>query len=213
MTETLTLDQDAFMRLVTENHLQVEGPTGGYLYTGKQGKDGWETFRTPNNPWYLYQARRVATQANAAGGAILIDLATAPGQIAKLLHARVVNSGNNGLQAYIYDEDNAAEAYLLVIGAAAGTSASLPSIGSAATASANNANTKDLMFGPGQKLSFLQTAAGAQNDTLTLGITLLLTTATEPSWSVARSTNPGNVTLAANTISAANAGPNLVAMP
>ena len=44
--ETVELDKDAFMRLVTEGHLQVEGPSAGYLYTGKQGRNGWELYKT-----------------------------------------------------------------------------------------------------------------------------------------------------------------------
>jgi hypothetical protein len=49
--EAVELDKDAFMRLVTQDKLQVEGPSGGYLYTGRQGKNGWELYKTPGGMW------------------------------------------------------------------------------------------------------------------------------------------------------------------
>jgi len=44
-TEAIDLDKDAFMRLVTQEHLDVKGPSAGYLYAGKQGKTGWEVYK------------------------------------------------------------------------------------------------------------------------------------------------------------------------
>ena len=68
--ETVELDKDAFMRLVTEEHLQVEGPSEGYLYTGKRGRNGWELYKTWMGVvgWDLMPVISGAT-ANPAAGA------------------------------------------------------------------------------------------------------------------------------------------------
>ena len=67
--ETVELDKDAFMRLVTEEHLQVEGPSEGYLYTGKRGRNGWELYKTWMGVvgWDLMPVISGATADPAAG--------------------------------------------------------------------------------------------------------------------------------------------------
>ena len=156
------------------------------------------------NVWYLYQARRVATQANAAGGAIIVDISVAAGQIAKLVSLQILNSGTNSLYCYLYDEDVAESNRLGGVGSAAGNRLEFPSIGANANAAGNFASSEGLLLGPGQLLSVFQLGAGIQNDTLTVAVTLLLSTNTAPTWSKARSTNEADVTLAASTISTAN---------
>lgn len=154
---------------------------------------------------YLYQARRVATQANAAGGAIKIDITVAAGQVAKLIGVSMINSGTNGILVNALDEDGVTQIQRIAsVGSGAGTYISLPTIGSVATATQNMATSEGLLIGPGSSLALDQTGAGAQNDTSTIGIMLLLSTNTEPTWSKARSTNQADVTLAASTISTAN---------
>ena len=211
-TETTELDKDAFMRLVTEEHLQVEGPSGGYLYTGRRGKNGWELFKTANNPWYLYQARRVATQANVGGGAVIVDIALGAGQVGWIELSTFTNSGTNGLFVDVLDEDNMIVGRLAGIASAAGNALRVPSIGTAASASLNVNESVRRYLGPGMKWSIYQTGAGAQNDTLTVAVTLFLSTNTEPTWDKSRSTNAADVTLAASTISVANTM-QLVPMP
>jgi len=156
---------------------------------------------------YLYQARRVATQANVAGGAVKVDITVASGQVAKIVWASALNSGNNSIAMAINDEDNARTVYLGGTGAAATIDVHLPQTpASAATALVDGSAATSVggLIGPGSSLSFEQGAAGAQNDTITVAVVLLLSTSTAPTWSVARSTNAGDVTLAASTISAAN---------
>ena len=154
---------------------------------------------------WIYQARRVATQANAAGGAIVIDISLASGQCGRLIAAYTNNSGNNSLYVEIQDEDNAYTTSIGSVGAAAANTLRLPSIGSAASATGNVANSTGLIIPSGAKLTFRQAGAGVQNDTLTVGIVLeLFNLPTVPTWSKDRSTNAADVTLAASTISAAN---------
>ena len=213
--ETVELDKDAFMRLVTEGHLQVEGPSGGYLYTGKQGRNGWELYKTANNPWYLYSARRVATQTNVAGGAVVLDIALAAGQVARLVSLQVLNSGTNSLTVNTTDEDDVVHCYYASAASAAAVNYSLPTTTNAsatATGDGTLAASLFLWFGPGMKLTVAQSGAGADNDTLTVAVTLLLSTSSEPTWSKSRSTNAADVTLADSTISAENTM-RLVAMP
>ena len=49
--EAITLSAEAFAWLVTEHKLQVEGPFGGYIYTGKRGRTAWELYKTAE-PFY-----------------------------------------------------------------------------------------------------------------------------------------------------------------
>ena len=213
--ETVELDKDAFMRLVTEEHLQVEGPSGGYLYTGKRGRNGWELYKTANNPWYLYQATRVATDANAAGNPTKLDIAVNTGQIAKLVSCEITWSatGNHGLALVTRDEDNVLTGEWASSGALAAGNVTIPGIGANQTTTDLNGNSTGLLLGPGMKLSVEQTGASANaNNTLTVALVLLLSTSTEPTWSHARSTDTANITLADSTISAENTM-RLVAMP
>ena len=155
---------------------------------------------------WIYQARRVATQANAAGGAVVVDISLASGQIARIISIRGLNSGNNGISCLIVDEDNATHAQLASISAAGGANFNLPAavLAGAATTS-SMAQSSGFILASGQKLTIMQSAAGAQNDTMTICITLeLFNLPTVPTWSKDRSTNAADVTLAASTISAAN---------
>lgn len=154
---------------------------------------------------WIYQARRVATQANAAGGAQKIDISIASGQLARVISAKCLNSGTNGISIFLADEDNANHCGLSTIGSGAGTYISLPAAPGSNTSSTANADAKGMLLAAGQKLSFEQTGAGAQNDTFTIAITLeLFNKMDAPTWDKSRSTNAADVTLAASTISAAN---------
>ena len=156
------------------------------------------------NVWWLYQARRVATQANVAGGAVTVDITVAAGQTAKLIAVYGANSGTNSLFIVGVDEDNNASFSLAGVGSAAANILRAPNVGSVGSASNNLLYSDGFIIGPGQKLSIYQSGAGAQNDTLTVAVVLLLSTFTEPTWDKSRSTNAADVTLAASTISAAN---------
>lgn len=202
-----TLDSDAFVEKVLENGLRVLGPHEGYYYLADETDDGYDLIRTPARTRWFYNVRRVATQANAGGGAIIIDITCPTGQLYKLVSCRGANSGTNTLIAVIADEDLATDMTLAEIASAAGTKFSLPSIGSTSGTSANIANSTGLLFGQAHTLSIYQTGAGIANDTLTISMTLEVLNpkgTTTPIYSKDRSTNAADVTLAASTISATN---------
>lgn len=139
---------------------------------------------------------------------MIIDITIAAPNTAVVERLYALNSGNNSLVFRLTDEDNNTGALLASVGAAASNSLQIPSIGSAASAAGNIMETLGFTVGPGEKLTSLQTGAGAQNDTMTVNVALLLpitASSTDITWSVARSTNPGSVTLADSTISDANA--------
>lgn len=209
-TEAIELDKDAFMRLVTEGHLQVEGPSAGYLYTGRQGKSGWELYKTANNPWYIWQMHRILTQTNGAGGALQLNIAMPAGVVGKLVALRAVNSGTNTVYMYRFDEDAALVLPLAAVASAAGTSADLPSVGGAASAAGNLVNTCDMWFGSGEYMACLNTLAGLQNDTLTVAAVFLLSQNQEP---IINTTGSGGTpVLGDNTVSLTNRM-QLAAMP
>lgn len=199
-----TLDPDTFAKRVLDKKLAVAGPIRGYLYASDRGTDSEVLYKTLFKAKWLYQARRVATQANAAGGAIKIDIAPVEGQVLILDLANFGNSGNNGINIKVLDEDDATTGILASVGAAAGTYVSVPNhpaAAAASTATATMASSVELLVPYGSKFAFEQSAAGAQNDTATLGVMLVLIgKETEPTWSVSRSVNAGNVTLAASSI-------------
>lgn len=180
--------------------------SGGYLYAQREGVKEDVLYRTYGPKMcMIYQARRVAQQTNAGGGAIVIDIAAeTPFEI---LGVRALNSGNNSIIVATYDEDNAFGVQWANVGAAAGTSAYLPSVGSTAGAAANIAQSTKCTVPPGSVLAAAQGGAGVQNDTLTLYVVLkfpITAQLGDITWSVARSTNFTDVTLAASTISDAN---------
>jgi len=142
--------------------------------------------------WYIYQARRVATQANAAGGAQKIDIIMGANQTGILLHGRAVSSGTATNLVNIYDEDTAYHAMLTVTAA---TTLNFPIVGIA--------TGQKVYLAPGQKLAIEQQSAGNQGDTLTISVTMLLSSSIEPTWDKSRSANAADVTLAPSTISAA----------
>ena len=152
---------------------------------------------------WMYQARRVATQANAAGGKVLVDIAVPSGTVARLVVARADNSGTNSIAWRLYDEDDELMATLGVVGSAGATNLSVPTIGTA-PATNNNIHSLGQLIPPGAKFTAEQSGAGAQNDTLTIAIILLMSSPVEPTWVKTRSTNVADVTIAASTISAAN---------
>lgn len=127
-----------------------------------------------------------------------------------MLNMQVGSAGaNHSLMIRHYDEDSAVAAYFASVGSVANPFMVIPSIGTAASASANIRNTTRVILPPGSILTAMTGEAGAQNDTLTVAIELLLpitaaSDGSDVSWSIARSTNPSDVTLAASTISAAN---------
>jgi hypothetical protein len=207
--EAIELDKDAFMRLVTQNHLQVEGPSAGYLYTGKQGKNGWELYKTANNPWYLYQARRVNTSGGA--GALIVRIQVPAGICAKLISSEVLGPASAGatLTVNAVDEDAATACELYYVSAGANRRCTLPCVGNYASTGSNLAESIFFLIGPGEYL-YYNGSTSLLNETLTVAVKLLLSAKVEPVWDIIGSV--AGSALGDSSISAANTW-QLVAMP
>ena len=206
----LDLSIAEFVKVVFENDLQVKGPFGGYLYAMKHTTEGEEMLRAPNNPWYLYQARRVWT-SGVGGGAVTIRISVPTGVVAKLVSYVCTGSASAGatLQTVTQDEDGATVLNFGLIAAGVSRTVYLPSIGTTSGTHSNIPNSVDLMIGPGTYLTSV-CSASLQNETVTVGIALLMSANSEAVWDTTGTVSAG--TLAASTISVANTM-QLVAMP
>lgn len=155
---------------------------------------------------WIYQARRVATDANAAGNPMIVDVSLASGQLARLISAQCVSVtvATHTLACYLLDEDNAIHAPLALRVTAATNSFNLPSIGVVSSDTNNLINSVGLIIPSAAKLAFQTgTASANAGDTLTIGMVLeLFNVNTVPTWVHTRSTDTANITLAANTIAA-----------
>lgn len=106
------------------------------------------------------------------------------------------------MTAQVLDEDGAEDATLVSIAAGITRIGRIPSPGGIATTNNNlTSSEKGYILGPGQYLIAISNVA-LQNETLTVGIVLLLSTPTQPTWDTTGSA--GTPSLAASTISAAN---------
>lgn len=156
-------------------------------------------------PWWDwgYWAYRASTaQANGAGGAIVLDITPAVGETMIIMEASGSNSGTNGVRIERTDEDsNIAARYVDV--ASAGTSkGALPQEASGSTTNTlvvTSVPMEARLFRGDDLFTIKQTGAGAQNDTLIIVVRAFLSEATMPTVAKGRSTNPGDVTIAAAT--------------
>jgi len=199
-TQTLELEPDAFWRMVTEENLKVGGPSAGYQWTGRKGKDGWETFKVRAQPiGWLYQARRVWT-SGVGGGAVTIRISVPTGVVAKLIAAEIIGPASAGatMSIFLLDEDGANMTKLAYLAAGATRIVYLPSVGTTA-AHDNTPMTLGMMVGPGQYISTV-CSASLQNETVKVSITMLMSAEVSPVWDTTGSVSVG--ALAASTISA-----------
>jgi len=205
-TAAQLLDGEAFNQLVLEEGLKT-WEQEGYVYAGKRGKKGWELYRAYGPKWcYLYQSRRTNTQANVGGGILHTRVSLASGVVGQLVEARavLVCVGAVAIASNLLDEDSTTVVPLSAVAAAANNNTNLPSIGATAGTTNNLINSVGLKIGPGQYLDFFAGTV-AQNETLTVAITLLLpitATAADVVWDTTNS--GGTPTLADSTINAAN---------
>jgi len=196
-TNERTLAVEAFMQEVTQRGLDVKGPSGGYLYAGYQGVNGWEVIRTPNNPWYYWSFRQVCTQDGGAGGH-LVAIVTVPTDGTFILKgARLEASGNRALLGQVVDSNSAVIGRTMVVSAVAGANVCIPSIGTASTGSANTMGTFDLTIANGMQLTFQVTSA-AQTETATVAIHGVIDIPTRPT--VSWATSGGTPNAAAATV-------------
>jgi len=144
---------------------------------------------------YLWRYRGVATQANAAGGAVIIDISPGAGNYLELIDAFVSNSGTNSVNVAVRDSSNNTVSIHATVASGAATATYLPSIGANAASSGAIASSVGLKVFGADKLSLYQAGAGAQNDTLTVNIRAFVRSDTAPTVSKARSTNQADVTI------------------
>jgi len=151
--------------------------------------------------WWLYQARRI--NASGGAGALVIRIQMNPGQVGRIVGMFTQGPASAGATLYcvVVDEDGANVSQLVAIAAGASRSAYLPSIGTAATANANTANSHDYMLGPGEYLT-ITGSTSLITETLTVGIKLLLSTPEIPLWDITGSV--GGSALGDSTISPEN---------
>jgi len=200
-----TLDVEAFMREVTQRGLDVKGPSGGYLYAGYQGPDGWEVIRTANNPWYCWQYNQVCTQSNGAGGNLVVTVTPAPGSVIRDMMGYLQASGT---RAGKIDIANAAGALARVatVASVLGATPVLAPIGAAYTVSNAAQLVADKTLGnPGYIMG--EITAAAQTETATLRMTCLCSSPIPPT--VSWATSGGTPTAAAPTVNSMT----LVVMP
>ena len=140
------------------------------------------------------------TQANVAGGSILVDVSSGAGSAFQLLALYAVNSGTNGLQVRRTDAANTVGPYYQAMGSAAGTNTSLPIASTTIGSSGNNAASLNVLTYGTDKLTVAQTVAGAQNDTFRV-LMLIRVKGALPTVTKARSTNQADVTVTAGAAS------------
>lgn len=142
-------------------------------------------------------------QANAGGGAIVIDIRGTVGSEWRVTHGRVVNSGTNGLQVLAVDgtASPVVSGKFNDIASAAGTKANLPSVPGGSTTSDVPGDLESAIFCGIHGLRITQTAAGAQNDTMRILLYIRRTRGDLPTFSKAQSTNPADVSVTAGAAS------------
>lgn len=204
-TETLELEPDAFWAMVTKENLKVDGPSAGYMWAGKQGKNGWEMYKTRAQPiGWLYQSQRVLTQTNGGGGQLTMKISVPTGTVGRIVAMKFVGTASAGatLNVTVNDEDDNIVIPLATVTAGANRQANFPAPGVNASATNNNDATSTFcLVGPGMTIKAASSAA-LQNETLTVRLVMLLSTATIPTYDV--SASAGTPSLAASTISAEN---------
>lgn len=152
----------------------------------------------PQENWVSAAFDVTFTQANAAGGAIIVDIANALSSRFVVLEFEAINSGTNAIQTNVTDSANKVVGSFGNIASGAGTVQNWPT-GSTVTSTAAVSPSNDprfLIIAGTDRLTVQQTGAGAQNDTFRLTCRLLVYGAV-PTLSVTRSTNAGNVSATA----------------
>ncbi len=159
--------------------------------------------RQPWWEWGMWQYRVVVTQANGAGGAVVVDVAPLQGLSMIIISAKGANSGANSLDMTRVDEDNVEVFRFVDVASAGQTAGIMPQTQSAAGASASLADSTPVetrLFRADDKFSIFQAGAGAQNDTLTIAIRAFLSSPERPLVIKSRSTNAGDVTIGTPTV-------------
>lgn len=142
------------------------------------------------------------TQANAAGGAVKIEVQPGAGSSFEVLSSKSLNSGTNTIEHAIETALNGTlVATYVAIGSAAGVVGSLPqSTTNSSSSSRLVASLRPPLVAGTQAWEIFQGAAGAQNDTLQI-LMLIRVKGALPTVSKANSTNQADVSVTAGAAS------------
>lgn len=151
-------------------------------------------------PWGRADTLVQYKQGNAAGGAVKVDIT--PGGSASgfyVTQMNATNSGTNTLTVRIYDNVSALDTLFIPgsLSSAAGVNLNLPAQGTTPQTSTNSPSSNQpygLETSGTEVYAVEQSGAGAQNDLITVQLKIWFY-GVLPTFSVARSTNAGNVTL------------------
>lgn len=190
-TQALTLDKDAFAALVTEHKLQTT-EADGYIYTGKQGKHGWELYKVQIGRSSTWVYTQVCTQDNGAGGNLQVNITPAAGTRLKLVIASIQASGNRATGWYLL---KATDTYVVLAaaGASAGGKSSIPALASSAATTGNLPEQYGLVeHGIPEDLAYVGlVTAAAQTETATVRVYAVVegaSTAPTVSWAASGGT-------------------------
>src|SRR3990172_3457934 len=140
------------------------------------------------------------TQANVAGGAVVVEIVPGAGSSMDVLRVRAVNSGTNTLRMAAFTAAAGGEVNRYIdVASGAATNAAFPRLpGTAQTSSSAqaDANVAGVRISGTQAFRVSQTGAGAQNDTIQILMEIRVRGAL-PTVSKANSTNQADVTVTA----------------
>ena len=144
------------------------------------------------------------TQANVAGGAVVVEIVPGAGSSMDVLRVRAVNSGTNTLRMGAFTAAAGGEVNRYIdVASGAATNAAFPRLqGTAQTSSSAqaDANVAGVRISGTQAFRVSQTGAGAQNDTIQILMEIRVRGAL-PTVSKANSTNQADVTVTAGAAS------------
>lgn len=172
----------------------------GYVYSNNPLTLG-DLIPLEENAQYGYRIALNVTyqQANAAGGAIVVDVNPASGNEISIEYGQAVNSGTNGIQGAVIDSGNADITILFAVASGVATLHRWGpgDVDTSVTGTGNAAGTGYPFTVRGtDSFTVRQTGAGALNDTMQI-VARFRTIGDLPVLSKARSTNAANVSVSA----------------
>ena len=180
------------------------GASGTYDISSEPVNETNVIHRQHDDVTWIYQAARINTLTPAGPVALVTRISMNTGQIGRLISSRIQGTASAGatLLVAVQDEDSVSSTQLASVAAGASRTVSLPSIGTAATATSNTANTTELILVPGSYLAVTSSVALAtENQSIYVAIELL----NDPTLPVWDNTGSGGASvIAASTISVAN---------
>ena len=148
--------------------------------------------------WGEWAYAASVAQANAGGGAILLDFKPPRGDTMLVLHARGLITGTADIFIEKNDEDDSVAVRYATAASGAGVGVTIPQSLASAGASGVTIDSTDPLtrLFQGDDYLVIRKGAGAQNDTLVVQLRALLAPGTaKPTVDKSRSTNEADVTI------------------